>query len=40
MGRQGSRVRARPRPRTAYCDLKTGKPIPGKAHASGIPVFP
>lgn len=29
-----------PADRTAYCDLKTGKPIPGKAHASGIPVIP
>lgn len=31
---------AAPADRTAYCDLKTGKPIPGKAYASGIPAFP
>jgi hypothetical protein len=29
-----------PADRSEYCDVKTGKPIPGKSHSTGLPVVP
>jgi hypothetical protein len=37
---RGREFVAAPADRSEYCDTRTGKPIPGKSHATGLPVGP